>query len=112
MLIILQTEVYHDGNVRVQLRREDIPLSKRFRAAFMVNTDREYMLGLNYIASKNLGFRTHYDSDMGFGYGIIFAISIISHSKNKSPPDLLVLEVFFCIFRIVSIKTNYLGHLT
>jgi len=70
MLVILQTEVYHDGNVRVQLRREDIPLSKRFRAAFMVNTDREYMFGLNYIASKNLGFRTHYDSDMGFGVGL------------------------------------------
>ncbi len=72
MLIILQTEVYQDGNVRVQLRREDIPLSKRFRAAFMVNTDREYMFGLNYIASKNLGFRTHYDSDMGFGVGLTF----------------------------------------
>jgi CopA family copper-resistance protein len=72
MLIILQTEVYHDGNVRVQLRREDIPLSKRFRAAFMVNTDKEYMFGLNYIASKNLGFRTHYDSDMGFGVGLTF----------------------------------------
>ncbi|HRJ30118.1 MAG TPA: multicopper oxidase domain-containing protein [Cyclobacteriaceae bacterium] len=72
MLIILQTEVYHDGNVRVQLRREDVPLSKRFRAAFMVNTDREYMFGLNYIASKNLGFRTHYDSDMGFGVGLTF----------------------------------------
>jgi FtsP/CotA-like multicopper oxidase with cupredoxin domain len=70
MLVILQTEVYHDGNVRVQLRREDIPLSKRFRAAFMVNTDREYMFGLNYIASKNLGFRTHYDSDMGLGFGV------------------------------------------
>lgn len=72
MLVILQTEVYHDGNVRVQLRREDIPISKRFRAAFMINTDREYMFGLNYIASKNLGFRTHYDSDMGFGAGLTF----------------------------------------
>lgn len=72
MLVILQTEVYHDGNVRVQLRREDIPISKRFRAAFIVNTDREYIVGLNYIASKNLGFRTHYDSDMGFGVGLTF----------------------------------------
>ncbi|MFZ1786860.1 MAG: multicopper oxidase domain-containing protein [Saprospiraceae bacterium] len=72
MLVILQTEIYHDGNVRVQLRREDIPISKRFRAAFMVNTDKEYMFGLNYIASKNLGFRTHYDSDMGFGVGLTF----------------------------------------
>jgi len=70
MLVILQTEVYHDGNVRIQLRREDIPVSKRFRAAFMVNTDKEYMVGLNYIAGKNVGFRTHYDSDMGFGVGL------------------------------------------
>jgi CopA family copper-resistance protein len=70
MLVILQTEVYHDGNVRIQLRREDIPISKRFRASFMVNTDKEYMIGLNYIAGKNLGFRTHYDSDMGFGVGL------------------------------------------
>jgi hypothetical protein len=54
------------------LRREDIPLTQRFRAAFMVNTDSEYMFGLNYIASKNLGFRTHYDSDMGFGIGLTF----------------------------------------
>lgn len=70
MLMILQTEIYHDGNVRIQLRREDIPISKRIRAAFMINTDKEYMVGLNYIASKNLGFRTHYDSDMGFGVGL------------------------------------------
>ncbi|MBK8698460.1 MAG: multicopper oxidase domain-containing protein [Saprospiraceae bacterium] len=70
MLVILQTEIYHDGNLRVQLRREDIPLTKRFRASFMVNTDKEYMVGLNYIAGKNLGFRTHYDSDMGFGIGL------------------------------------------
>ncbi len=70
MLMILQTEIYHDGNVRVQLRREDIPISKRLRAAFMVNTDKEYMVGLNYIVRKNIGFRTHYDSDMGFGVGL------------------------------------------
>jgi hypothetical protein len=70
MLVILQTEVYHDGIVRIQLRREDIPISKRFRAAFMVNTDKEYMFGLNYIVGKNWGLRAHYDSDMGFGVGL------------------------------------------
>jgi len=71
LLVILQAEVYHDGIVRMQLRREDIPVSKRLRAAFMVNTDTEYMLGLHYIAGKNVGFRTHYDSDMGFGVGVM-----------------------------------------
>lgn len=69
LLITLQGEIYHDGNLRVQLMREDIPVSKRIRAAFMVNTDREYMVGLNYILGKNYGLRTHYDSDMGFGLG-------------------------------------------
>ena len=70
MLVILQTEIYHDGNVRVQLMREDIPIAKRLRMRFMVNTDKEYMAGLKYIVGKNLGISTHYDSDMGFGAGV------------------------------------------
>jgi len=70
MLMIAQIELYHDGILRMQLRREDIPVSKRVRAAFMLNTDSEYMLGLNYIITKNIGIRTHYDSDMGLGLGI------------------------------------------
>jgi hypothetical protein len=39
----------------------------------MLNTDKEYMVGINYIASKNFGFKTHYDSDMGFGVGIVLS---------------------------------------
>ena len=70
MLFILQGEVYHDGNVRVQLMREDIPITKRLRAAMMLNTDKEYMFGMNYIITKNFGVRAHYDSDMGFGVGL------------------------------------------
>lgn len=70
MLVILQTEIYHDGNVRVQLMREDIPVSKRLRGAFMLNTDKEYMIGLKYIVAKNFGLSTHYDSDMGIGFGL------------------------------------------
>jgi len=70
MLVVAQAEVYHDGNVRVQLAREDIPVSKRLRGGFMVNTDKEYMIGLGYIINKNMGVRTHYDSDMGLGFGL------------------------------------------
>jgi CopA family copper-resistance protein len=69
MLVILQTEIYHDGNVRVQLMREDIPVSKRVRGMFMVNTDKEYMGGVDYILGKNIRTRLHYDSDMGLGVG-------------------------------------------
>jgi hypothetical protein len=52
--------------------REDIPLSKRMRGDFMVNTDKEYMFGVKYIVNKNMGLRTHYDSDMGYGIGLYF----------------------------------------
>ncbi len=70
MLVIFQAEMYHDGNFRLQLMREDIPLSQRLRMAFMVNTDKEYMAGLKYIVGKNVGITTHYDSDMGIGFGV------------------------------------------
>jgi CopA family copper-resistance protein len=70
LLVTFQTEVYQDGNLRLQLMREDIPLSKRMRGEFMVNTDKEYMIGARYIVNKNMGLRTHYDSDMGLGIGI------------------------------------------
>jgi FtsP/CotA-like multicopper oxidase with cupredoxin domain len=70
MLIIFQTEVFHNGDVRLQLMREDIPISKRVRAGFMLNTDKEFMVDLRYIVNKNIGIRTHYDSDMGFGLGL------------------------------------------
>ena len=70
MLVNFQAEVYHDGIVRLSLMREDIPVSSRLRAGFMVNTDKEYMAELRYIVTRNIGIRTHYDSDMGFGAGI------------------------------------------
>jgi hypothetical protein len=70
MLVNFQAEAYHDGIVRLTLMREDIPISKRIRTGFMVNTDREYMVGMNYIIGKNIGIRMHYDSDMGFGLGM------------------------------------------
>ena len=43
MLVRFQTEIFTDGIVRLQLMREDIPVTKRLRFAFMVNTDKEYM---------------------------------------------------------------------
>ncbi len=59
-----------DGKFRFQLMREDIPLSKRLRFNFMVNTDKEYMLGFRYVVTKYFSLSTHYDSDMKLGVGI------------------------------------------
>ena len=70
MLIQFQSEIFTDGIVRLQLEREDIPLTKRLRGAFMINTDKEYMAGASYIFNKNLSARVHYDSDMGLGVGL------------------------------------------
>lgn len=70
MLINIQAEVYHDGIFRLSLMRDDIPLAKRLRASFMVNTDLEYMVDLRYILTRYMGVRAHYDSDMGFGVGL------------------------------------------
>jgi FtsP/CotA-like multicopper oxidase with cupredoxin domain len=70
MSVIAQAEVYHDGNIRLQLMREDIPVSKRLRASFMVNSDKEFMGGLKFITTKYMGISAHYDSDMGFGAGL------------------------------------------
>lgn len=70
MLVTLQGEVFTDGIIRFQLMREDIPLSKRLRMAFMVNTDKEYMGGFKYILNRYSALSTHYDSDMGFGFGL------------------------------------------
>ncbi|HLP33810.1 MAG TPA: multicopper oxidase domain-containing protein, partial [Bacteroidia bacterium] len=70
LLVKFQGEVYQDGNVRFQLMREDIPVSKRLRMSFMANTDTEYMIGLRYITTRNMAISSHYDSDMGLGVGV------------------------------------------
>ncbi|WP_166921837.1 multicopper oxidase family protein [Flavobacterium poyangense] len=70
MLVKAQVEVFTDGNVRVQFERKDIPLSRRLRMNLMWNTDKEYMAGLKYIVARNFGITTHYDSDMGVGFGV------------------------------------------
>ncbi len=70
LLFIIQGEVYHNGSFRIQLMRDDIPVSKRIRMGVMINTDKEYMAELRYILGKNVGVRMHYDSDMGLGFGV------------------------------------------
>ena len=69
-LVTLQGEVFSDTNVRFQLMRDDIPITPRLRFAFMINTDKEYMSGFKYIVTRNMTLSTHYDSDMGIGFGV------------------------------------------
>lgn len=70
MLVRADARIDTDGRLRLQLGREDIPVSSRLRFNFMVNSDKEYMTGFRYIATKYISLSTHYDSDMGIGGGI------------------------------------------
>lgn len=70
MLIIAQFEWYLDNKIRIQLKRDDISLSKRLRLNFMANSDKEFMVGFEYLINRTIGITSHYDSDMGLGVGL------------------------------------------
>jgi FtsP/CotA-like multicopper oxidase with cupredoxin domain len=70
MLVKADARLDTEGKLRLQLRREDVPVSQRLRFNFMLNTDKEYMAGFRYVATKYFSLSTHYDSDMGYGAGV------------------------------------------
>jgi hypothetical protein len=70
LFLVADARVDSDGKFRFQLGRNDIPITNRLRLNFMLNTDREYMLGGRYILTKYLSLSSHYDSDMGLGGGL------------------------------------------
>ncbi|MCW3089391.1 MAG: copper oxidase [Ferruginibacter sp.] len=70
MLFVADARIDGDGKFRFQFGREDVPVTRRLRFSMMINTDKEYMAGLRYIATKYISLSSHYDSDMGLGAGI------------------------------------------
>jgi hypothetical protein len=50
--------------------REDIPVSEAHTSCIYGYTDKEYMAGFKIYCRKNVSFTTHYDSDMGIGFGV------------------------------------------
>ncbi len=70
LLFSLDGRVDMNGNLRLQVGREDIAVTSRLRLSVMANTDKEYMAGFRYILTRYIGLSTHYDSDMGFGAGV------------------------------------------
>jgi hypothetical protein len=72
MFLLADARVDSDGKFRFQLSREGIALTNRLRLNFMLNTDREYMLGARYVLTKCFSLSSHYDSDMGLGGGLTF----------------------------------------
>lgn len=70
MLITADASVDQNGKVLLELSREDIPISRRLRGNFAVNSDGEFSTGLRYIVQKWLSLSGNYDNEMGFGAGV------------------------------------------
>jgi hypothetical protein len=56
--------------IRLNLILVDISIFTQSNRAFMNNTDKEYKADFKYMVGKNTRIITHYDSDMGIGFGV------------------------------------------
>lgn len=72
MFIQSDLRIDHTGNVRFQVSRNDLALTSRLRFDGLWNTDKEYEIGLRYIATKMISFSANYDSHFGTGGGVTF----------------------------------------
>lgn len=69
-LVVLDSRIDTYGRVRLQLERENIPLTSRLRMNLMVNTEAEYSVGLRYIILPYFSVTANYNSDLKFGAGL------------------------------------------
>ena len=70
MLIRSEWRITHTGKVRLQLERDDVPLSNNFFFDFRINTDKEYTVGFRYMISRYFSVSANYDSDYKWGGGL------------------------------------------
>jgi FtsP/CotA-like multicopper oxidase with cupredoxin domain len=75
MLIWSDLRIDHEGNVQVELEREDIALTKRWRleggVEYHFNENKlEYTIGSSYILGQYIALSGNYDSDRGWGLGL------------------------------------------
>ena len=72
--LFIQSELRldHKGQVRFQLSREDMPITRRLRLAWSVNTDKEYNIDFDYFVRKFLSIHASYDSEYKYGMGLTF----------------------------------------
>ncbi|WP_116125310.1 multicopper oxidase domain-containing protein [Lewinella sp. IMCC34183] len=75
MMVWSDLRVDHRGRIELQLEREDIPLTSRWRASAggrynFMNQQLEYTFGTSYILGQYWGVAARYDSDYGLGAGL------------------------------------------
>lgn len=72
MFLLTELRIDHRGDVRFQIARNDIPITKRLRLSLVANTDKEYNIDFDYYVHKYIAIHGSYDSDYKFGTGITF----------------------------------------
>ncbi|MDQ0781880.1 multicopper oxidase domain-containing protein [Chryseobacterium sp. W4I1] len=72
MLVTADASIDQNGKVLLELSREDIPISRRIRGNFSLNSDGEFSTGLRYILQKWVSVSGNYDNEMGWGAGLTF----------------------------------------
>lgn len=72
LFVLAELRVDHNGDVRFQLAREDMPITRRLRLSMNVNTDLEYNIDFDYFVRKYLSIHASYDSDFKYGVGLTF----------------------------------------
>ncbi|MBC8005032.1 MAG: multicopper oxidase domain-containing protein [Verrucomicrobia bacterium] len=72
LFIESELRVDHMGKVRFQLKREDIPLTRRLRLTLSANTDKEYNIDFDYFLYRFISIHATYDSDYKYGAGLTF----------------------------------------
>lgn len=70
MFIQSELRVDQKGEVRFQLSRNDISLTKRLRLSLSGNTDKEYNIDFDYSIGKRFYIHASYDSDYKYGAGL------------------------------------------
>ena len=75
MMVWSDLRVDHRGRFELQLEREDIPLTSRWRASAQgrysfTGQEFEYTFGTSYILGQYFGVEARYDSDYGLGAGL------------------------------------------
>ncbi len=70
-MVVADVQADIKGNVRLNLARKDLALTSRLRLDMAFNTDLQYRFDLRYIVTKYISAAGNYDSDMGFGGGIV-----------------------------------------
>jgi hypothetical protein len=69
MLIKAQAEVLHRREFQIAIRTHGYSGFQRLRMNLMWNTNKNTWRSW-YIVKENFGITTHYDSDMGMGFGL------------------------------------------